>query len=184
MAKIRGGYLLIQSIRLYGSQLSRATYLVSRNFFKCAIARDVVSVHKSHLLFLSIMRYLGIDYGTKRVGIALSDEAGSFAFPHATLHVDDALIEAIVQIVRRERVGAIVLGDSLALSGARNAMTDTVEQFARELEERIVLPVHLTREAWSSQEAARFAPKGKKHEDSSAAAIILQRYLDQTTRVQ
>lgn len=132
----------------------------------------------SKLRYYSPMRYLGIDYGTKRIGLAISDEAGSFAFPRETIARDDKVVDTIVHIVEREKVGAIVVGDARALSGAHNDMTAEVESFARTLEEAGHVSVHLAREAWSSQEAARFAPKGKKHDDSSAAAIILQRFLD------
>lgn len=124
------------------------------------------------------MRYLGVDYGTKRVGVALSDEAGAFAFPHGTLIRDEKILENIGSIARREKVEAIVVGDARALSGAANELTPEAESFARELEARTRLPVFRAREAWSSREAARFAPKGKKHDDSAAAAIILQRFLD------
>ncbi len=128
------------------------------------------------------MRYLGIDYGTKRAGIAISDDAGGFAFPRETLPTDERLFDTLARIIQEEKVGAIIIGDARALSGAENALTAEAEVFARELEERTQLPVHRTREAWSSQEAARFAPKGKKHDDSAAAAIILQRFLDAHAR--
>ncbi len=91
---------------------------------------------------------------------------------------EENLVESIAQIIERESVGAVVLGDARAFSGAENVVTEEVEHFAHALSERIAIPVYRTREAGSSQEAARFAPKGKKHDDSSAAAIILQRFLD------
>jgi putative Holliday junction resolvase len=124
------------------------------------------------------MKYLGIDYGTKRVGIAMSDEGGSFAFPQEILLNDTKVLEALARIIEKEGVGAVVIGDSLTLNGGDNDITKEVQAFIKRLESSVQIPVHRVREAWSSQEAARFAPDGKKHDDSAAAAIILQRYLD------
>ena len=128
------------------------------------------------------MRYLGIDYGTKRLGIAISDEAGSFAFPRDIILFDAKVYEELLKIVSAEKIGAVVMGDTLTLNGGANDITKTAEVFAAKVSEYLKIPVYRTREAWSSQEAARFAPQGKKHNDSSAAAIILQRFLDSGTR--
>src|SRR3989344_294976 len=61
------------------------------------------------------MRYLGIDYGTKRVGLALSDEGGNMAFPLAVVKNDAKLNDTIVSFVKEKQVGAIVIGHSLAM---------------------------------------------------------------------
>ena len=55
---------------------------------------------------------------------------------------------------------------------------------AAPLHQTVTIPIHRSREAWSSQEAARFAPQGQKHNDSAAAAIILQRFLDSHTKAE
>jgi putative Holliday junction resolvase len=123
------------------------------------------------------MRYLGIDYGAKRLGLALSDEAGGFAFPRETIPNDASSIDRIADIVHKEHVGTIVIGDTRALNGAENAVTAEADSFATTLEAHARVPVERIWEAWSSVEAARFAPSGT-HDDSSAAAIILQRFLD------
>ena len=128
------------------------------------------------------MRYIGIDYGTKRLGIAISDTAGSFAFPRDMIPNDAKAFEAIVQMIKDERADALVIGDTLTLNGGSNDITPVAESFVKRLTEFVTVPVYRIREAWSSQEAARFAPQGKKHDDSSAAAIILQRYLDSNTK--
>lgn len=125
------------------------------------------------------MRYLGIDYGKKRIGLSLSDEGAQFAFAKETVPNDATAIDRIGQIAARENVGAFVIGDARALSGAENPITNEVEDFAKFLGAHTGLPVEFSREAWSSMEAARFAPKGKEHDDAAAAAIILQRFLDQ-----
>jgi len=123
------------------------------------------------------MRYLGIDYGTKRIGISISDEAGGFAFPKETIPNDATSIDRIARMIKDERVGTLVVGDTRALNGEENPITREAQSFADALRGHVGIPVESVREAFSSTEAGRFAPKGK-HDDAAAAAIILQRYLD------
>jgi putative holliday junction resolvase len=124
------------------------------------------------------MRFLGIDYGTRRTGIALSDVDGSFAFPKEVLDTTQELPRRIAAIAKKEKVRAIVIGDTRSLAGEANEITADVEKFAQELASLTMLPIERAREAWSTFEAKRFAPPSKQHDDSAAAAIILQRYLD------
>ncbi len=124
------------------------------------------------------MRYLGIDYGSKRVGIALSDESETFAFPKGTVANDASLLHTLLEMVKKEGVGSIIVGDARSFSGRENPITKEVEAFASLLKEHLGLPVELSWEAGSSVEASRFAPEGRGHDDSVAAAVILQRYLD------
>lgn len=124
------------------------------------------------------MRYLGIDYGTKRLGIALSDEGGSFAFPHETIPNDATAIDRIASIVAHQHVAGIILGDTRSVGGAENRITPEADVFAEALASYVKIPVKRGWEAWSSIEASRFAPKGREHDDAAAAAIILQRFLD------
>lgn len=128
------------------------------------------------------MRYLGVDYGATQVGLALSDRDGSFAFPHAIYPNDGKLIAAIAKLVADEHIDAIVIGDTLADTGAQNTISARSDVFAESVGKATGVPVHRVREAWSTHEAARYAPAGKKHDDSAAAAIILQRYLDPRKR--
>lgn len=123
------------------------------------------------------MRYLGIDYGAKRIGLALSDQGAQFAFPHETIPNDATTIDRLRGIVKHEEVGAIVIGDARAANGVANPITEAAERFIETLR-GLHIDVHTVSEAWSSVEAARFAPKGAEHNDASAAAIILQRFLD------
>jgi len=125
------------------------------------------------------MKYLGLDYGTKRIGIAVSDGDGAIAFPRKTVPNDAKLFDELAQTIEVERIQEIVIGDTRASNGEENRITKDSDAFAKKLQETINLPVHRAREALSSAEAMRFAPPGKRHDDSSAAAIILQRFLDQ-----
>jgi len=128
------------------------------------------------------MRYLGIDYGAKRIGLALSDERAGFAFPHETIPNDESAIDRIANVVKREDVRGLVFGDTRAGNETENRITAEAERFADALARHTRLPLEKAREAWSSIEAGRFAPKGKEHDDAAAAAIILQRFLDARTQ--
>lgn len=123
------------------------------------------------------MRYLGLDYGARRIGIALSDVGAQFAFPYSTIPNDASAIDRIEEICKKEEVREIVMGDTRAANEMGNAITPEAERFAAALGQHSGKEVRLVREAWSSAEAARFAPKGV-HDDAAAAAIILQRFLD------
>jgi putative holliday junction resolvase len=123
------------------------------------------------------MRYLGIDYGTKKVGLALSDEAGQFAFPHSILKNDRGLFEAIQKVCEDEKVEALVIGHSLTQHGEENNVVGATNMFTEKLASVLSLPVHKQNELFSSVEAHRYQIK-KGDRDDSAAAIILQRFLD------
>ena len=123
-------------------------------------------------------RILGIDYGTSGVGLAISDEHTSFAFPLEILRNDAFLLENIVHVVAEKNISEVAMGDTRAENGAANRVTPEADAFAQELERRAGVRVHVVREAWSSLEASRFAPKGRERDDAASAAIILQRYLD------
>ncbi len=123
-------------------------------------------------------RVLGIDYGRKRVGLALSDEAGGIAFPREELANDEKLLGELTRVVQTERVGHVVVGDTRAPGGAPNRITEETEDFMKKLSAASGVPVEGVPEVWSSIEASRYAPKGREHDNAAAAAFILQRYLD------
>lgn len=122
------------------------------------------------------MKYLGIDYGTKRIGVALSDDNGEFAFPHAIFSMQHALKE-IAALCTQLQVGAIVIGYSIASNGRENDVAPKVVQFKEALETVTGVPVYFEREDFSTVEAHRYQLTAGNRDDS-AAAIILQRYLD------
>ncbi|OGG79746.1 hypothetical protein A3A39_04450 [Candidatus Kaiserbacteria bacterium RIFCSPLOWO2_01_FULL_54_13] len=124
------------------------------------------------------MRYLGVDYGSKRVGIAVSDAEGKIAFPRAEFSNDDTLLSSIAKIAAQEGVGKIVVGDTRAFGGGENIITPQVEEFRAQLEKATGIECKFAFEAGSSVEASRYAPEGSEHSNDAAAAFILQRYLD------
>ncbi|MDO8548195.1 MAG: Holliday junction resolvase RuvX [bacterium] len=132
------------------------------------------------------VKYIGIDYGTKRIGIATSDETGSLAFPLTTIEAGREALGKIAALVKKEGAQKIVIGESRNLSGEANPVMEDIAQFKKDLEELTRLPVEYEQEFFSSTQAARqFAPDGSRKEnpsqsklDAAAAALILQSYLD------
>lgn len=138
---------------------------------------------------MSHSKFIGIDYGTKRVGVALSDDGGKLAFPKEVLKNDDSLFPNLKKIIEEEGVNQIVIGESLNLDGTENKVNKMIREFAKDLEDKLKIQVHFEKEFMTSFEA--HGRKGKeennarttsfekpKNLDASAAALILQRYLD------
>lgn len=139
------------------------------------------------------MRFLGLDIGEKRIGVAVSDVSGTLARPLGVLRPSgldvDALAVVSTEIARlaaeEDGLGEIVIGLPRRLDGSPSDMTPRVEQFARQLRAKTSLPVTLQDERLSSHEAeSRLALRDKDWRsrkaklDAAAAAVILQDYLD------
>lgn len=127
------------------------------------------------------MKVLGIDYGTKKVGIAVSDEAGSVAFPYAVVPNTGDLAEKIQAICTKENIEAIVVGESRDFDGQPNPVMKKILPFKKKLEGKLQLPVFLEPEYLTSKQA-RNIQEGSALTDASAAAIILQSYLDKVKK--
>ena len=123
------------------------------------------------------MRYLGIDFGTKRIGIAISDEGGTIAFPYAILENAKGVIGEVKTICAHESAELIVIGESVDYMGQPNIVKKEVDKFIVELKKVVGIPIVEEREFMSTQQA-RFYQMKRKRVDDSAAAIILQSYLD------
>lgn len=131
------------------------------------------------------MRYLAIDYGMKRTGLAICDASETISSPLAVLHGHKDLIPQIERIVASEGVGGVVLGLPLNMDGTEGPQARQVLAFAKELGKRIPVPIHLQDERLSSFEAEQKLQdiglsRGKRRErlDALAAAEILQAFLD------
>jgi len=131
-------------------------------------------------------RILGIDYGSKRVGIALSDDGKSFAFAKMIIENNDTLLPKIVEIAEKEEVESFVLGASDNPIGGDNVIMRRILIFGDALKMYTGLPVFYVSESYSSSEARRaITEKAKTRNkksstpvDAAAAAIILQKHLD------
>ena len=138
------------------------------------------------------MRALGIDYGRKRIGLALSDATGMLARPWKTLDVSGAparvaaaLVLEINAVADEDGLSAVVLGYPRRLSGEPNDQTAIVDDIARELRTLVGVPIVLQDERLSSREAESLLARSEKDWrkrkpllDAAAAAVILQDYLD------
>jgi putative holliday junction resolvase len=126
------------------------------------------------------MRYLGIDFGEKRVGIALSDEDGKIAFPNVVLVNDGDLIKNIVDLCMKNAVEVVVMGESRDYKGQINSIMWKIEGFKKQLE-MIGFKVVFEPEFMTSVQASQITGENKML-DASAAAIILQAYLNREAR--
>jgi len=141
------------------------------------------------------MKYLGIDYGQKRIGLSLSDELGSLAFPFKIIINDKQAFDTIHNICGEENVIEVVLGHSIKSDGQDNLIMVEVEKIKQRIEKELELPVHLEKEFMTTIHARDYLEKndiyGKEKNnarqgakkkidraDAVAATLILQRYLD------
>ena len=122
------------------------------------------------------MRHLGIDYGTKRIGIAVSDATGTMAFPKTVLPNDAQLLEAIGELIETYQVAVIVIGRSLDRMAVPNTVQVAIDEFVTDLTLQFGLPVHFELEHYTTQAATRIQGRTEKT-DASAAALILDGYL-------
>ena len=122
------------------------------------------------------MRYVGIDFGTKRVGVAVSDDGATIAFPYAVFDNDAKLLENIVALIEEYGVAAIVIGHSLDQYAKPNAVQSAIESFMTDLTLQCPTPIHLEPEQYTTQAALRIQGRNEKT-DASAAALILDGFL-------
>jgi putative Holliday junction resolvase len=122
------------------------------------------------------VRILAIDYGSKRVGIALSDENRRFALPLTVISNTPKLAAEVAKIALQHGAGEIVLGESRNYKGKPNEIHADSLDFKKKLEGR-GLAVHFEPEFMTSAQAERLQGKSGQI-DASAAALILQSYLD------
>ena len=129
-------------------------------------------------------RVVGIDYGTKRVGVALSDESRMIASPYRVIEAA-AAVEMIEQIVAEEDSELVVVGLPTGLAGNETPSTISAREFAEELSERLTVTVELADERFTSKvaedvliEAGMTRERRRQIRDKMAATVMLQSYLD------
>ncbi len=139
-------------------------------------------------------RALGLDYGERRVGVALSDPSRTIATPLPTLtrrRGKRAPVGAVVELVAQHDVSDVVLGLPLGLDGDENDWTREVRAFGDAIARRANVPVHYVDERMTSVRAERAVrglglPKGERERrdrvDAAAAVLILQAWLDSRAR--
>jgi len=132
------------------------------------------------------MRYLAIDYGNKRTGLAICDPAETIASPLAVIEGQKNLLKKIAEVARSENAEAIVLGLPLNMDDSQGFQAKRALQFAEQLKKHLSIPIHFQDERLSSFGAEeKLAPaeftrkKKKKRLDAIAAAEILEAFLEQ-----
>lgn len=127
------------------------------------------------------MKYLGIDYGEKRIGIAVSDDGGMLAFPHATVENTPAAFSEIQRICDEEKVDTVVIGIPVSFSGGISPQARIVQRFGDALAAVVHCPIVYENELFTTTMAQR-SGASKAMVDKSAAAIILQSWIDRNWR--
>ena len=145
------------------------------------------------LCILHLMKYMGIDYGTKRIGVAVTDDGGTIAFPKVIFGNTPKLFDELLDIIKNESIGGIVVGKSMDTHGNRNAIMDDIDAFVEELEKLSGKKIHMEEERFTSHFLKSFDfSKGLEKKisrnrvkkpasqaiDAQAAASILQRFLE------
>ena len=137
------------------------------------------------------MRLLGIDYGTKRVGVSISDDGGRLAFPHTTLSSDKELINELRLITDEYKIERIIVGESKDYQMKDNAIMGEVSVLVEELTnilgiEVVLQPEFMTTMQISKEHFQATKEVGRKTQkkdradnlDAKAATLILQSYID------
>jgi len=141
-----------------------------------------------------ITKYLGIDYGEKRVGIAVSDENKKYSFSRDFIENDAKFYSSLLKIIREENISKIVLGYPLNMSSEKTNQTLKVEDFRNKLEEFLKknsakAEIIFFDERFTSRIAESYIKdsglkksnrQNKGLVDSASAQIILQDYIDKT----
>ncbi|MFC2135848.1 Holliday junction resolvase RuvX [Bacteroidota bacterium] len=132
-------------------------------------------------------RILAVDYGEKRIGIAITDPLIIFAYPLKTIQNDSKFWSDFLSIFEEYNIVKLIVGYPLKESGEESTSSKMVLKFKSELEKRISIPVELVDERYSSEIAKQnilqsVSSKKKRRDkglvDKNAAAVILQDYLD------
>lgn len=125
------------------------------------------------------MRVLGIDYGSKKIGLALSDPSGRVAWPYRVLDNSMGAVEELRRICRDEGVELVVVGEAVDLRRRANPLWRSSRDFADRLTAASGLPLVWETEWFTTVEARRLASgSGRDRRDDVAASLILKNYLE------
>lgn len=121
-------------------------------------------------------KYLGIDWGEKRIGLALGDSETKIATPFKTV----AGIDELLELIKEEEIEVVVLGKPVSILNSEFPISEKFKNFLNELKENLNIPIELVDERLSSKaaDALEGSKKTKASRDEIAAMLILQSYLD------
>jgi putative Holliday junction resolvase len=134
-------------------------------------------------------KILAIDYGSKNIGLALSDDEGRIAFAYATIETGnwkletgniktDKIIEDIRRVCEIEKVGTVVVGMPIGLSGKDTKKTEEVWEFVKNLQENLKILVETEDERLTTVAAGHLENRNARNVDELSAQILLQGWLD------
>ena len=122
------------------------------------------------------MRHIGIDFGTKRIGIALSDPSGTMAFPHSVLEHSDDIAQRLCNLITELEADVVVIGYSVSNENQPNAVQTQINAIKQDISDTLAVPVFLESEQYTTQAALRLQGRNSMT-DASAAALILDSFL-------
>lgn len=125
------------------------------------------------------MRILGVDYGRKRIGLALTDESAAMAFPFEVIKNpgdNGVTADKLAELIVEKCVSVVVIGHSAGLDGKDNPLQIEIEDLIGQLSLRTTAPIHLEPEQYTTQASLRIQGRTDKT-DASAAALILESFL-------
>ncbi|MCD5381597.1 MAG: Holliday junction resolvase RuvX [Candidatus Pacebacteria bacterium] len=122
------------------------------------------------------MKRMGIDYGSVKIGVALTDDGGAMAFPHEVVPNNENFLQYIEKLVSERNVEEIVIGHSLNNQGEPNKIHSAVEGFITDVTLSLGIPIHLEPEQYSTQQASQIQGRSTQT-DAAAAALILDSFI-------
>lgn len=138
------------------------------------------------------MKILAIDYGTKNIGLAMSDDEQKISFAYNTLKsinsqqltVNKKVISDLQNICKLEKVERVIVGMPINLSGEKTKSSELVFKFVQELEKVLDIPVETEDERLTTVQASRLENKDARNIDELSAQILLQAYLDRNKAIE
>lgn len=120
------------------------------------------------------MKYLGIDYGLSKIGLAMGDNVTKIAAPLEVIKNDDVFLVYLADMIEQEDIDAVIVGMPPQQQG------EVTKEFIQQLKNVISVPVHTEDESYSSAESQRLQDEfgSRVEEDALAAMLILQSFLD------
>jgi putative holliday junction resolvase len=136
---------------------------------------------------MSETRFLALDFGLKRIGLALSDPLKIFSYPYATIPYDNDFIPKLKAEINENKVSKIILGYPVTLRGDKTPISDEIMKLKNQIENKLNIEVILWDERFTSEIAKNniiesVSKRSKRREkgllDQNAAAVILQEFLN------
>ena len=124
------------------------------------------------------MRYMGIDYGRKRIGVAVSDKEGKIAFPRGIVEN----MKELQRFIAQEKIEKIIVGLPRSFDGSETAQTQETRELAGKLKPGVSIPVEVEADLLTAHMVKKEGV-GLAHIDEAAAAVILQAYLDKSQKL-